>query len=475
MLADRRKAGPFLTVDGGESLAPPIRTGVVATEALEQRRIKADLIAETYARGGIDAMALGASDWALGTTFVTELVTRLHLPVLAANLTCNGATPFPSGKVLESNGKRVGVVGVTMGEVEGCEVSDPIPAIARAVAELGPVDVVLGLVPTDTDRNAAALYAADLPLDLALDARGRSVSGGAQLKNHTVWFSGGSRGKTVGFAELSFNPAATGWTHVGEAEKIAKQIELDQVRVDTLDERIAKHPDDPDLATLKSQRDGYAKRLVTARASLEVAGDASTRNTVNLTDTALEPTIADHPDIAPLVAAAKQKVAEVGGEGAPSQFVPRKVEDAASPYIGGEACAACHKPEHAQWSTTAHARAWQSLVTADRALDDACWSCHVTAAKAPGGPETASTTGPYRDVQCEACHGPGRAHANNPAAAAVIRDPAADACVACHDGDRDGGRFDLDVYRPKIDHSAVVPPATSTATPESAPLPPKSP
>ncbi len=103
-------------VDAGGSLGPRRRsTGA----DLEQRRIKAELIARSWALGGIDAVALGEADWGLGAEFVRSLVAETDLPVLAANLSCDGKD-FPGSKVVRSPAGRVGLVGVTVGPVDGC-------------------------------------------------------------------------------------------------------------------------------------------------------------------------------------------------------------------------------------------------------------------------------------------------------------------------------------------------------------------
>ena len=50
------------------------------TEAqLEQRRLKADVIAEPYALVGLDVIALGDQDWILGTDWLRDMVKRHEL------------------------------------------------------------------------------------------------------------------------------------------------------------------------------------------------------------------------------------------------------------------------------------------------------------------------------------------------------------------------------------------------------------
>ena len=98
-----------------------------------------------------------------------------------------------------------------------------------------------------------------------------------------------------------------------------------------------------------------------------------------------------------------------------------------------------------------------TLVVAKRAADEACWSCHATGANQPGGPALASAVGPFRDVQCEACHGPAAAHVADPAANHPIRSPTAETCTQCHDGERDQGRFELETYLRQVRHVPAAP------------------
>ncbi len=63
--------------------------------------------------------------------------------------------------------------------------------------------------------------------------------------------------------------------------------------------------------------------------------------------------------------------------------------------IGAEACSRCHAEQYADWLTTPHARAFESLGPAERE-DPACVGCHSTSARPAG-----------HGVQCESCHGPG--------------------------------------------------------------------
>lgn len=107
-------------------------------------------------------------------------------------------------------------------------------------------------------------------------------------------------------------------------------------------------------------------------------------------------------------------------------------------YIGAEQCAACHAEAYAWWKSTGHARAGRALDASEQ-RDPRCTSCHAT-----------STTLP--DVQCEACHGPGRHYwpafvmldVHLARAAGLRSGGEPSTCNGCHTADAPGIRpFDL--------------------------------
>jgi len=438
-----------VVVDGGASLNKP--GPWPADDALQgQRRLKAKLMLDAYALAGIDAMALSASDWQLGSETVREWIELLELPVLAANLTCDGAAPYPGGTVVNAGGRRVGIVGVTEGPVDGCEVSPPAPAIAAAVADLGAVDVVLGLLPYTDLKGWVAVGAGPVPIDIAIDARGRLPVAGADMRADAMVVGAGLRGKTLGVLRLSFGEEGADWYAAGAAESLAMEVARAEQRVSGSAGRIESMPEGPGRELVELQLAAYrdkAARLQSALDDLDTAG----ASLLHIEHVDLKDTVADHEATLALVSTAKQQITTVSGSD-PRRFVPRIVSS--GPFVGGEACASCHKSEHLQWSRTGHARAFGTLVANDSALDEACWSCHVTGAMAEGGPQLPTESAGFRDVQCEACHGPGRAHAEDPESVKPVRDPASAVCLSCHDGDRDGGRFDLPTYRAKVVHTA---------------------
>ena len=443
----------MVVVDAGGSLVPPGRSLalVEGSRELEQRRIKARLIAGAWKLGGIDALAVGADDWALGRDFVLELATEEELPVLAANLTCDGERPLPGSRVVEVGGRRVGLVGITTGEVDGCTVEPPVDAVRAAVASLGQVDVVIGLAPEKRAEAVAEL--GEVGIDLLFDARGKHTTDLPDQMGDAWAFGSGTRGKHVGLLEIAFDPAADRFAPSGVADVERERLERIQQRLQSLESRVAQEKDPRRRTRWQNQVSAYEDQLDDARSRVAAAeaGDAVVKHGLSNTEVALSRDVENEPRVEEQVQAALEAIVKM--EGGNAQFaVEPHVGPHESPWAGSDSCVACHKQQHLQWSSTSHAHAWQTLVNEKRHMDRDCFSCHATGVGKPGGPKEPKDVLGLRDVQCEACHGAAKSHIARPDLVKPLRDPGIEVCRDCHDGEQDGGRFDFETYRPKIVH-----------------------
>lgn len=124
-------------------------------------------------------------------------------------------------------------------------------------------------------------------------------------------------------------------------------------------------------------------------------------------------------------------------------------------FVGAEVCGRCHRTELEQWRTTAHSRAWATLVGQHAEGRTDCVRCHVVGFRQPGGFQTPDDAPRLANVQCENCHGMGTQHdATRPAAKLTEA-----TCRRCHD-DTSSPAFAFDVYQPHIVHRppAILPP-----------------
>ncbi len=436
-------------LDAGGSLL--VRDARPGSPAWPQAVIKAELVAEALAAGGLDAMAVGGADWLLGLPKVLALREAHGLPILAANLVCSGSRPFPSSRMLEAGGLKVGVVGFTSGTVEGCVVEPVEEAAARAVAEVAGADVVVALAPVE-QASIHALPRAAPAIHFVIDGRSGRRFDDPDTAAGAWWLAHGHRGQNLGVVGLRPMVGADGWVPSDRAGALARERDTLIARRDAAAAEAERGGAPRRVERAQEQVAWYAEKIaeVEAEQGALTSGRAGSLFTWKIVP--LDAQVPDHPATAALVAAGKARIATAEAPSEPLVIGPRVVAD--GPFAGSEACAACHPSETAQWAATGHARAWAGLSASDRALDRQCVGCHVTGWGADGGPESPVAAAPFRDVQCEACHGPSRAHLAAPATVRPIRTPLAEVCTGCHDGVQDQGRFDQDAYWPRVVHDA---------------------
>ncbi len=402
-------------------------------------------------------MALGPNDWALGGAWVVQMAQERELPVLAANLRCDGQEPFAGHKVLQVAGRRIGVVGVTYGAPGGCEVTDAAAAVREELAAMGEVDLAVGLLPAVDIKDLGATLEKAPGLDVVFDGRGRH-SHAMPEKIHDTWVYGaGSRGKALGLLRLEWTPGGEGWAPPVPIDDLKRRL-ANATNRKTMAESRAKGEADPEhRKRWERQAEAYARQI--AQLDKEIAAAKSGDTTANLLrgeEIPLNRDVPDHAATRALVDETKDRMSAATGR--PQKALAAHVAPAGSPYAGAQACRGCHPAEYVQWASTPHATALQSLVADKRHLDEQCFRCHVTGAGQPGGPASAAEVGGMRDVQCEACHGPARAHVERPDDAAVRPSQPDEAlCRTCHDAEQDMGRFDPATYLPRVVHRAGAP------------------
>jgi 2',3'-cyclic-nucleotide 2'-phosphodiesterase (5'-nucleotidase family) len=120
-----------------------------------------------------------------------------------------------------------------------------------------------------------------------------------------------------------------------------------------------------------------------------------------------------------------------------------------SPFAGVDTCVTCHSREYAIWKKTGHSHAMATLESRSQQFDTDCVRCHVVGYEM-GGFQTLNMTPHLANVQCEACHGPGRDHAQSPAKGyGALSTPAG--CMQCHTK-TNSPEFNFETYWPRVKH-----------------------
>lgn len=117
-------------------------------------------------------------------------------------------------------------------------------------------------------------------------------------------------------------------------------------------------------------------------------------------------------------------------------------------YLGAESCVECHQSFAGSWKTTKHSSAFATLERAGKPKDPECVKCHVVGFGEEGGFLSLKATPGLENVQCEACHGPGREHA---ADFGPMRPVGMDVCLKCHTPEN-SPLFNYQEYYEKIKH-----------------------
>jgi hypothetical protein len=436
---------------------------------LGQAEVKARLMAEAVALGGIDAMLPGAGDLAFGLPFVEELARKHALPYVAANLSCDGRRPFEDALRVQRDGRAflfVGVVGDTV-DAPGCKATDAAPAVRSALAEAGTDDVVVVL--SGQRGLADERLAADVPrIDFVVNGQDRDQRFTPDaLSSGALRLAAGSRGKHLGvlsltWADVGASGSASGgtarWRDVGAGAAAEEKRARLERRIAELSAKRDEAADGDAQARLDRQLAFYRKEQQDALDAAASAAEGVGGNTVRNELRELSAAVADHAATAALVARAKAEIATGAAHPSTSPATlgvsAPGARSGASAFAGSAACAGCHVAETVQWQSTAHAHAYAALKTVGRARDQECYACHVTGAHHPDGPKSPDAVAGLEDVGCESCHGAGRAHAADPKVPMAHARPGVEVCTSCHDGVRDEGRFDPATYLEKVKHGS---------------------
>lgn len=437
------------------------KSAFLGDDEIAQRKQKATLLLAAMEALKVDAMTPGEGDFIFGLDFLREGIAQHHLPYVSANLqTHSGSALFPPFVVVERAGLRIGITGITAPALLGKDLkaADPVASLTTVVETLRGserADLVILLAHQGSEENKALLREVQ-GVDLVFAAHDRRFTIEPTLVGDTAIFQAGSRGKYLGQVTLDLAEGRSGWSaEAGRASAERRQASL-QRQVARYREQLKGEADE----RTKSRVSGAVERVEKQLSELEIPpADDGTHNRATGTKVPMGADLVDDPTMKKLVDATLDQLGEAvttGHEGhdhsGSDHGKVRKPHKSPGPYVGAGVCMSCHAGQYADWATSAHAHAWKTLADEKRQFDQDCWSCHVTGANKPGGPSHPKGAGAMRNVQCEACHGPGEKHVAAPTKAHMLRSPPEKLCVTCHSMEQTEGRFVFEDYRAKIDH-----------------------
>ncbi|MBK9644548.1 MAG: hypothetical protein IPO67_05260 [Deltaproteobacteria bacterium] len=415
------EGAPLVQLDAGDALLRGL-----ATSKAGEREERGALILKLMGAVGVDVMAPGASDLqAVGLAGLKEAeAAGLRLSSATWLSEATGAPVFPAAVVVEREGLKVGVVGLSAPPREGAGVvaaPDTVAAARAAVASLPEgldLIVALGNLPEVEARRVLE----EVPgLSMGLFTQGDSFDEPRQLGG-VAWVEVAPRGRYVSVARVRLGSTA-GQGVEAEAEPGWAALVGLLVRRERLEAGEARDQLDAKIAALEAELGAKAAgRNLAAVESRPLGSDLDGPATVSAA-------IDTYKGVR--VSQAKAQVQE------------------APPHSAGYAtsgeCVRCHSLQFARWTYTPHAKAVSSLSRRGEQQNPECVGCHTTGYAEPGGfaETTPSALRTWGGVQCEACHGPLKGH---PRVAEAAPQPVTEAtCLGCHDA-ANSPNFDYTSY-----------------------------
>lgn len=369
------------------------RESVQNPNAKEIGDLKADLYMKSYNLMGYDAFTPGDLDLSFGVGEIVKMSQQANFPFLAANLidTKSNKRVFKPYVIKEIQGIKVGLFGLisnrfSLGgppeEKDKFQITDPFEAAKKIVGTLKKrCRVIVALAHMEADEQK--MLATNVHgIHFVINGHLTHAHQDPQLVAHTQVLIAGSRGEYLGQVDL-----------FKQKRKLLSRYQLNPLKTE--------YKEKPEVQAWVGE---YKDQL----------------------QCVLKPSI---------VVAERPK-------GSTDSSTPISVPELVS-FIGDKGCQTCHPREHEHWATTAHARAYQTLVAKNKASDASCLPCHTTGFGAPREPGAR-----FENVQCEACHGAAEGH---PDPRKELEDAEEHECRACHNA-TNSPNFNFDIYVQKIIH-----------------------
>lgn len=406
---------------------------------------KAEALADSFADLGLAAWAPGANDFAAGVPRLGELVGRSHAKLLGANLGAAAggtgpALPVTATASYQVGGYRVGVAGIAAPPAT-LAASDPVAALAAAEHALVASGAQIRVALISATRGDALRLVEKVP-GFTVALLGKPTENGdandapppPTLIGNTLIVETSNHLQTLGYVDLFVKGDDFAFRDGMDLEQSERRESL-QRRMAEIDQRLSRWQSQSpvpseQIALGQQQRaalEGDLARLNATKTAAQNAMGSFFRYQV----AEVREKAGSDPSVVNVTAAYYRRVNEHNRE-AFRDRVPEPAPAGTSHYVGEAACASCHAEADAFWKTMKHAHAYQTLASQFKEFNLDCVGCHVTGYNRPGG-STVTHVDALKDVQCEACHGPGSRHVESAGDTALIqRKPDSSVCRSCH-------------------------------------------
>lgn len=364
-----------------------------------QDKFKAETALQAMNIIGYDALNVGDRELLYGLDFLREQSTHLRYPLLSANLV-NNASREPQFKphvIKEFPGLRVALLGLSAGLMQsgpkapGLTAANPAETVKKYVEELGSRADLIVLLADVGYQGAAELARQVKGVDLIIASRDGQYIHAPGKVNGVIIAQSGNQGRHLGQLKIFLD------AH----KKIAKY----EGNLIILDDKVA---DDSAMRQFIDRRQQEAEKLFGPAAAAPSA------------PTSARPSPQPPGSLKPQT------------PGGTATLITGELS-----YVTSGGCFRCHQEMVIKWQKTLHAKAFGALKVKSQWENPQCLRCHTTGFGHPSGFISREKTPHYMNVQCEACHGPGSHHAQNPQKGYGLVTEAT--CKRCHDKEQDPG------------------------------------
>lgn len=425
----------------------------------EQLTVTAQGIVTAYNKMSFAAVGVARQDLAAGLPFLLNLQKKASFPWLSANLLSRTERKpwFKPHTLITAGGMRIAVIGLTdqgtdslLTKKDNAVIAPWEEVLPKEIAQLhgrAEMTILLSSFPAAINRKIAEAHP-----EVHLILQGGNTLGNIPPEriNNTLITQVEAQGKSVGILEVRWNTQSKRWEEAGTENLLAdKKNEMD--RLGWQINRYRKHGD-PGQAfkdqpqTLEAYNDLLARQRLLeeeiGRLTAEQKAREANRQKFSSYSShfeAMRKELPDNPAIRAIVDATTSEVNRIGKLAARARgAAPLTQGQMALPenYAGSTACTSCHAPQFAKWRGTQHATAYDTLEAKGQQFNVQCLPCHITGPAAQTGQEMLALAHDLRQVGCESCHGPGRAHTLQPANAKAGQ-PTMATCQRCHSGEHD--------------------------------------
>ncbi|MBC8316539.1 MAG: hypothetical protein H8E41_01440 [Desulfobulbaceae bacterium] len=409
---------------------------------VEQAKITAAAIVESYSKIGYEAVGIARQDLAGGLSFLKEQATRSSFPWLSANLVDrNTQEPiFTPYLILQKQNMNIGIIGLTGHtgdspieedqEVEIVSWQKILPPLLSSLENQCDIILLLSNLPHSENQMLSKQFNS---IHLVIQSGITTSNMNPFLVNNTLIFQTEKQGKHLGMMDIHWHPSKT-WQREGNPLLLKKQNELDRLNWQIKRIRSKGNPemiykDKPE--NIQAFRNIEKKEsLLRQEIALEKRNETPTekQSTYQNVFIPIQKEFPDQAEVATIVDQAKIEVNSLGKK--------RRANKKLAGYTGSQSCKECHIEQYDNWQSTRHAKAHKTLVAKSQQFNVDCLPCHVTGIEVNKGHMALSLPEDLLKVGCESCHGPGQDHAATPEQSNLLSPPVT-VCLQCHTEEHD--------------------------------------